>query len=82
MSKLIREILDPIVYDIQSEFHVLRYNLKQRFKNKSNQELKQIIKATKKTHSWNCGWITFTLATVIREIAREVIRNRKIEEIS
>ena len=82
MSKLIQEVLDPIVYDIEFEFYILRNNLKEMFSNKTDKELKQIIKATKKTHSWNCGWITFTLATVIREIAREVIRNRKIEEIS
>ena len=82
MSKLIREVLDPIVYDIEFESYILRNNLKEMFSNKSDKELKQIIKATKKVRSWNCGWLTYILTTFIREITLQVIRVRKIEEIS
>jgi hypothetical protein len=82
MSKLIQDVLDPIVYDIYSEFYILRYNLRLRFQDKTDKELKRIIKATRRVRYWNCGWITYVMATIIREIAQETIRLRKFEEIS
>lgn len=81
MSKLIREVLDPIVYDIEFESYILRNNLKEMFSNKTDKELKQIIKATRKVRNWNCGWITYIMAKFIREVTLQVLRKRKIEEI-
>jgi hypothetical protein len=70
-------VLTKITCEVIKEFFNLTDQIKLSLINLEEKELKQLIHTTKKTNSFNCSWLTYELAPLVRHYAEKELRGRE-----